>query len=317
MAYRCDPCNLDFSDFEQYLHHDCKFQDEQILSQYSNNISMYTNAFISFKTSRERHRSNVLVNEGNQCMLTGNSVEDISLIFDFLKCSENSARKETPNEKAALLPAGFNIFGYSSGIQSSTNQKNQKPNLNQLSTSLTVRQVSENYAQNRSNPPSPELSPFPLNVRVLNPYCNTNQEPVSAECSRIKHCYNEMNPQVKPMMYRISSPSQRILYKIPLNRRECTNRNRRTLDFLDRSKIVCEDMKNRNNNRSFQRDVNIALKTQIERDTQNKITEYNPFPMKCSNVYSKKTPTEPNLPGLSLSSKVNENEGNHYDKKDE
>ncbi|GFY46418.1 uncharacterized protein TNIN_380411 [Trichonephila inaurata madagascariensis] len=314
MAYRCNPCNLDFPDFEHYLHHECKFPDEQLLMQVCGDNSNCLNAFISFKTSKERHGSNVLVNEGNKCMLTGNSVKDKSTILDFLKCDKNQPSKEPQNEKAVLLP-DFNDFGYCSEVQSSiyTNQKNQKSNLNQPSTSFSVRQIRENYAQSSSNAPSlfPELSPFPSCVRVLNPHCNTNQE---SECSQMKYCYNEMIPQVKPTMYRISSPSHKILYEMDLNIGEYSKRNQRTLDSVDRSKRVCEDPKYRNNERFFQRDVNVTLKTQIERGTQNKMVKSNPFPMKSSNVYSKKTPAEQNLPVLSLNSKDNTIGCNNNDK---
>ncbi|GFW26887.1 zinc finger protein [Trichonephila clavipes] len=302
MAYKCDHCNLDFYDFEHYLHHDCKFKDEQVLSQVFNDNLLCTNAFISFKTSRETHKSNVVANEGNQCMLTGNSVEDRRLVLDFLKCSENQPRKEKPNEKALLLD--FNNLGYCSEVQSSANQKNQKTNLNQPSTSFALRQISENYAQTSSIPPllSPELSPFPLSVRLLDPHCNTNQDHLSVECSQRKYYYSEMNPQVKPMMYKISSPSHE-LYENDLILEACSKRNRSTLNSVDQSKTVWDEPKYRNNECYFQRDMNITLKTQMERGTQNKMLKSVPLPMKCSNVYLKKTPTEQYLSGLSLSSK--------------
>ncbi|GFW26873.1 hypothetical protein TNCV_1377161 [Trichonephila clavipes] len=157
MAYRCDPCNLDFPDFEHYFRHDCKFNDEQLLSQESNDNSMCRNTFLKLKTSKESHKSNVL------------------------------------------------------GIASS-------------------------------------------------------------------------------------------------------KRNGRALDSVKRPKIVSEDPKLRNNKRLFQRDVNIALKTQIERDNQNKMSASNSFLMKYFNVYSK-TPSEQNILGRSLNNKNNEIEVDPKDKK--
>ncbi|GFW26890.1 uncharacterized protein TNCV_1377331 [Trichonephila clavipes] len=109
-----------------------------------------------------------------------------------------------------------------SQVQHSTQQNNLEFNLNHFSMSFAARQISQNYAQKSSDPPSlsPELSSFPFSIGVLDPYFNTNQKSVPVECSQMEYCYNEMKPQVKakeetvklshelkPTMYRISSPS--------------------------------------------------------------------------------------------------------------
>ncbi|GFW26876.1 uncharacterized protein TNCV_1377191 [Trichonephila clavipes] len=195
-------------------------------------------------------------------------------------------------------------------------KKNQKHYLNHPSTSFAVRQISENYAQNSSNPPllSPELSPFPLSVRVLYPHCNNYQEPVPVECNQMKCSYNEMNPQCKPLTYRIS-PVHKILCEMDLNLGKYSIRNQTNLYSVDRSKTVCEEPKHGHNGCSFQKYVNIALKTQIERVNENKMAASNLSLLQFSNVYSNETTTEQNIFGGSLNNKNNEIGGDLNDKK--
>ncbi|GFR04043.1 uncharacterized protein TNCT_330371 [Trichonephila clavata] len=279
MDYRCDPCNLDFTDIQQYLDHDCKFYVDQSVTQVYKDISMCINAFNLFKSTREGHAGNTPANEEqNKGISNDASVKEKRLILDFLKCNEN---------------------------------KNQESNLNQPSTAFGVVQISEKNAQNRSKPPgiSPELSPIPLCISERKPYFNPNQQSVAAKGY-------QMNPQIKAneqaieivhesksTMYRIPHPSHRILSEMDLNLGKYSKRNRRTVDFVNRSKGVCEEPKYRHNVCSFQRNVNITLKTQNEIDTQSKIAASNSSLMKCSSVYSKETPIEQNIPGRSLNKK--------------
>ncbi|GFY46413.1 uncharacterized protein TNIN_380361 [Trichonephila inaurata madagascariensis] len=132
--------------------------------------------------------------------------------------------------------------------------------------------------------------------------------------------YNEMNPLVKenepvvniaheskPTMYKISSSSHKILNEMDLNIEKYSRRSLTKLDSIDRSKRVCEEPKHRHNECSFQRYVNIALKTQIERGNQNKMAASNLSLMQFSNAYSNETPTEQNILGRSLN-----NEGKRF-----
>ncbi|GFR07839.1 zinc finger protein [Trichonephila clavata] len=103
MDYRCDPCNLDFTDIQQYLDHDCKSYVDQSVTQVCKDISMCINAFSLFKSTREGHAGNTPANEEqNKGISNDASVKEKRLILVFLKCNENKSYKETPNEKSAL-----------------------------------------------------------------------------------------------------------------------------------------------------------------------------------------------------------------------
>ncbi|GFY41300.1 zinc finger protein [Trichonephila inaurata madagascariensis] len=325
MAYRCDPCNLDFTDFQHYLDHERKFHDEQLLTQVYNDVWMCTNAFNSFKTSNEGNNGNIHLNEEeNKCMLTDNSEEERSLVVDFLKNYEIQLCKETPNESDALGQR-LNNLEYCSQVQHSTHPKNLEPNLNHPSTSFGVGQISENNAENSSNlsSVSTELSSFPLSICGVNPIFSTNQQSVSATINRKEYCNNEMNRQVKANELavknenepksRISPPSHRRPNIIHLNLEKYSKKNQKSLDFVGRSNIDCEKPKQGHNKRPWQRNMNTTLKTQIERTQDKMFASYSSL-IKYSNVHSKETPSEQNIPGQSLSNIKNAIECDPKDK---
>ncbi|GFR24481.1 zinc finger protein [Trichonephila clavata] len=190
MAYRCDSCNLDFSDFLQYLNHECSFYDQQLVMQVCNDIWMCSDAFNSLKTLKERHVS--LVNGEYQCISTGSPLEDISLFLDFLQCNENQSCKETPT-----LLQSFNTTEYCSKVQRSTRERIPDLNLNQPSTLFLARKISENNAQSSSNPLSVlrGVSSFQSSIWEMNSYHDKNELFVSDEYNQIEYSSIKTNPK--------------------------------------------------------------------------------------------------------------------------
>ncbi|GFV05805.1 zinc finger protein 235 [Trichonephila clavipes] len=153
MECRCDSCNLDFTDFQHYLDHECTFYDEKLLAEVYNDTWMCANAFNSFKSLNEGRTEDILVNEEqNTCTLTDTPERAIREILNFLKHSENQSCKETPNEKPALLQVSNNAE-YFRQVQRSTLERTPHFNLNQPSSSV-ARKIRKNNAQSSSNPPS-------------------------------------------------------------------------------------------------------------------------------------------------------------------
>ncbi|GFS61562.1 hypothetical protein TNIN_113311 [Trichonephila inaurata madagascariensis] len=153
MEYRCGYCNLDFPDIYDYLHHECKFYSGQYVMQVCNGFSMFSKAFNLFKSSNEGHTGSIYQNEKDRSMLTDISLKAVSQIRDFLKHNENQSFKETLNENPALEQS-LNNIEHCNQVQIFTHEKVPDFNLSQPSTSYGARQISENFAQRSSIPPS-------------------------------------------------------------------------------------------------------------------------------------------------------------------
>ncbi|GFV06987.1 hypothetical protein TNCV_2085481 [Trichonephila clavipes] len=80
--------------------------------------------------------------------------------------------------------------------------------------------------------------------------------------------------------------------------------NSKNLDSVGRLNIVYGDTKHEPIECPWQMNSNIIRRTQS--DVRVKILASNSSLMKCSNVYSKETPSEQNIPSRSLGNKENE-----------
>ncbi|GFY75553.1 hypothetical protein TNIN_312741 [Trichonephila inaurata madagascariensis] len=96
---RCDRCNLDFIDFEQYLDHEYKSCNATQMTK--NEARTLENLFHTCKMANKSHIGNISVNEEkNKILKTESSLEFGSLHFDSNDYSANHLRYHTLNESA-------------------------------------------------------------------------------------------------------------------------------------------------------------------------------------------------------------------------
>ncbi|GFQ85809.1 hypothetical protein TNCT_441561 [Trichonephila clavata] len=198
MGYRCDHCNLEFIDFEQYIDHESKAYNELLLKQMTcNKAWTLEKLFHMCKTASESHMGNISLNEENNTyMRTDTPLEVGSLHCDSDEYNANQLRHETLNEKVTSL-TGFDDFDPYVQTQFAAQERNPEVNFNQPSTSSAQRQMSGMNAKINTNSllVSAELSQEQLFNCEIKQFHNTNQDSLPADYNPMEHQMQEMNPE--------------------------------------------------------------------------------------------------------------------------
>ncbi|GFR05652.1 hypothetical protein TNCT_283731 [Trichonephila clavata] len=207
MEYRCDPCNLEFTDFEQYLDHECKSYNEQLLTQMSNMETWtFEKVFHGFRTPNESQIGNIPTNEENNLLMTDKYLEVGSLYSSANNHSANPLRCETPNESDASLTSFYNFESYLQ-TQFSAHQPNSEVNFIPPFISSGHRQTRESNTQINTSPLSVslQLRPKQSSNCAMNQYCNTDQHSASAEYEEIQFHMRQVNPEFNRYQTCVSS----------------------------------------------------------------------------------------------------------------
>ncbi|GFY75561.1 hypothetical protein TNIN_312821 [Trichonephila inaurata madagascariensis] len=195
MGYNCDRCNLEFSDFEHYLDHECKSYDATQMTYIE--ARTLENLFHRFKNGTKAHISNSPITEEKKKFLMSDlALEVESLDFESNDYSANQLCYETLNERAKSLSSIDDLESYLQS-QFDANQTNPQANCNQLFLYTGQRQMKEINAQINTNPllVSHELIPKQYFKCATNQYPNTNQDSLAAEYGQMQHNMRQMNPE--------------------------------------------------------------------------------------------------------------------------
>ncbi|GFQ69947.1 hypothetical protein TNCT_9391 [Trichonephila clavata] len=197
MEYRCDPCNLEFTDFEQYLDHECKSFNEQLLTQMRNMETWkFEKVFHGFTTPNESQSSNIPTNEKNMLLMTDKYLEVGSLYSGSNNHSANPLHCEISNARDTSLTG---IYNFESCLQTQfpVHQPNSEVNFIKPFMSSGHRQMRKINTQINTSPISVSLglSPKQSSNCAMNQYCNTNQNSASAEYGEMQYNLRQMNPE--------------------------------------------------------------------------------------------------------------------------
>ncbi|GFY75558.1 hypothetical protein TNIN_312791 [Trichonephila inaurata madagascariensis] len=196
MGYRCDRCNLEFTDFEQYLDHECKCYNATQMTY--NEARTLENLFYRIKNGNESHIGNIPVyKEMKKFLMTDTALEVGSLDFESDDYGSNQLCSETLNETVTSLTSFEDLDSYHR-VQFNANQTNPQVNFNPTSIPLGKRQMNESNSQINTRPLSVslEMNPKQFFNCAMNPCHNTNQDYLSAEYGQMPYNMRQMNPEL-------------------------------------------------------------------------------------------------------------------------
>ncbi|GFY75554.1 hypothetical protein TNIN_312751 [Trichonephila inaurata madagascariensis] len=218
MGYRCHNCNLEFTDFEEYLDHECKSCKARKMT--SKEARTLENLFHICKTANKSHIGNISVNEEkNMYLKTDTSLEVGGQHFNSNDYSVNQLRYQTLNERDTSLTGLDNFESY---VQTEFPEHQLNPEVNFNTPSSKQTQMSEINEKINNNHVSASLDVCPkqfFNCAIDECY-NTNHVSVPAEYGKMQYAMRDMNPKFntyKPFVSSEYNPFEFVSYGMNQN----------------------------------------------------------------------------------------------------